>query len=120
MSGWEKVENIFHNALAIPLGEREEFLQTDAAINPGNSGGPLLDEQGNVIGVIRGKMAGAEATGFAIKANEILQAIAIQSERSDLKVKILNNRSKLKNAKRTEQIKKINPYVFNVMVYKGE
>ena len=31
MSDWEKVENIFHNALAIPLGEREEFLQTECA-----------------------------------------------------------------------------------------
>jgi len=102
------------------LNKDTSMFQISIPVNPGNSGGPLLDEYGNVIGVIRGKMASAEATGFAIKANEILQAIAIQSEKSDLIVKIPNNRSKLKNVKRTEQIKKINPYVFNVMVYKGD
>jgi serine protease Do len=33
------------------ITERADFLQTDAAINPGNSGGPLIDNEGNVVGV---------------------------------------------------------------------
>lgn len=42
------------------------FLQTDASINPGNSGGPLLDLQGNVVGINTAIRAGANDIGFAI------------------------------------------------------
>jgi putative serine protease PepD len=43
------------------------LLQTDAAINPGNSGGPLIDRQGQVIGVNTMKaLARAESIGFAV------------------------------------------------------
>jgi len=51
----------------------EEVIQTDAAINPGNSGGPLLNLQGQVIGVNVAMAQGAENIGFAIPANQIKQ-----------------------------------------------
>lgn len=47
----------------------EDVIQTDAAINPGNSGGPLLDFNGDVIGVNVAVVSGSENIGFALPAN---------------------------------------------------
>jgi serine protease Do len=50
----------------------EDFMQTDAAINPGNSGGPLLNLQGEAIGVntaIASQSGGSMGIGFAIPSN---------------------------------------------------
>ena len=53
----------------------QDFLQTDAPINPGNSGGPLLNLQGEVIGVnaaIASESGGFEGIGFTIPSNMAL------------------------------------------------
>ena len=45
------------------------YIQIDANINPGNSGGPLLNQQGEVVGVVSMKHAGGEGLGFALPIN---------------------------------------------------
>jgi S1-C subfamily serine protease len=51
------------------------LIQTDASINPGNSGGPLLNIDGQVIGINTAMAQGAENIGFAIPINEVKDII---------------------------------------------
>ena len=63
----------FVSTTTFDRGSNILWVQTDSAINPGNSGGPLLNLQGQVIGVITAKFVGlgVEGVGFAISPNTV-------------------------------------------------
>lgn len=56
----------------VGIAEFEDFIQTDAAINPGNSGGPLVNKNGELVGIntaIFTKSGGYQGIGFAVPSN---------------------------------------------------
>lgn len=58
------------------------YLQTDVSVSPGNSGGPLINERGEVIGIVQSKIVGKgiEGLSFAIPMAEVLKHLRIQVE----------------------------------------
>jgi len=61
------------SAIKWDKGRNVIWIQTDSAINPGNSGGPLMNLQGQVVGVVSSKLVdiNVEGVGFAISSNTI-------------------------------------------------
>ena len=60
----------------IGSGPYDNFIQTDASINPGNSGGPLINMQGEVVGINTAIIAAGQGIGFAIPINLSKKIIA--------------------------------------------
>jgi serine protease Do len=68
----------------IGSGPYDDFIQTDASINPGNSGGPLLNLNGEVVGINTAIIASGQGIGFAIPINLAKGIIAQLKENGEV------------------------------------
>lgn len=91
--------------------------QVAIPVNPGNSGGPLLDNNGNVVGVINGKEDKIDGAAFAVKSRYIIEALNAIPQDSLTKRVVYGKRSTLQGLKRHKQVEKIQDYVFMIKVY---
>ncbi|SFA54353.1 Trypsin-like peptidase domain-containing protein [Pedobacter suwonensis] len=99
------------------VGDTTQY-QVAISVNPGNSGGPVLDNNGNLVGIISGKPDQTEGAAFAIKSKYILEAMrAIPQDSLGTNKLSANKKSLLSGLKRTKQIEKIQDYVFMIKAY---
>lgn len=99
------------------IGDTTQY-QVSIPVNPGNSGGPLLDANGNLVGIISGKPDQTEGAAFAIKSKYILEAMrAIPQDSLGSNKLSSTKKSLMSGLKRTKQIEKLQDYVFMIKVY---
>ena len=71
------IVSALHRDVEVSRTQRyDDLIQTDASINPGNSGGPLLNINGEMIGINVAVRAGAQGIGFAIPVDKVLDVVA--------------------------------------------
>ncbi len=100
-------------------GYNDDTLSIQIAIsaNPGNSGGPLLDRNGDIIGILSNRDKQANEVVFASKAININKAIEeLKKDSANLSIKLPTN-SRLKGMDRVQQIKRLEDCVFMVKGY---
>ncbi len=90
--------------------------QIAIAANPGNSGGPILNRNGEVVGVLSAKQTSAEGVVFATQSKFIYQALnSLQIDTIYQRIK-LPATSSLKGLDKTQQVRKITDFVYMVKV----
>ena len=94
------------------------IVQTDAAINPGNSGGPLIDIQGDVIGVNVAMAQGAQNIGFALPINQVKKIIEQVKQTGKISAPFLG----IRYLPIDSTIQKDNnlPFAYGVIVQRGQ
>ena len=91
--------------------------QIAVAANPGNSGGPVFNKSGEVIGILSTKETKADGVVFAIQSKYIIETVnQLKKDDSTIELK-LPSKSSVKGMGASEQVKKIQDYVYMVKVY---
>ena len=90
--------------------------QIDIVANRGNSGSPIFNKNGDVIGIINGRQTNVEGFAFAIQSKYIYTIIEDLKKISAAPKLKMSTRSTLAGSDRTQQVKKLEDYVFMVKV----
>ena len=93
------------------------FYQVSIPVNPGNSGGPLLDERGNLIGVVSGRQNDAQSAAFATKSSYLVRLVDSLAATKPAVPYHLPHFGQLAGTGRPQQLKKLRDYVFVVKVF---
>ena len=95
------------------------FYQVSIPVNPGNSGGPLLDEHGNLIGVVSGRQNDAQSAAFATKSSYLVRLVdsLAAAKPAAAYPYHLPHFGHLAGTGRPQQLKKLQDYVFVVKVF---
>ncbi|MVN76345.1 trypsin-like serine protease [Hymenobacter sp. HMF4947] len=96
------------------------FYQVSIPVNPGNSGGPLLDGQGNLIGVVSGRQDDAQSAAFATKSSYLMRLVDSLKNRQPAQPYHLPRANQLAGAARSQQVKRLQDFVFVVKVYEQD
>jgi S1-C subfamily serine protease len=91
--------------------------QIEIAANHGNSGSPIMNKNGEVVGILNARQTSTEGFTFAIQGKYIYKALdeLKKSDTSYQRVK-LNSKSQIAGMERTEQVNKVEDYIFMVKV----
>ncbi|WP_343701910.1 trypsin-like peptidase domain-containing protein [Chitinophaga sp.] len=90
--------------------------QVSIPVNPGNSGAPLLDANGEVIGIITGKQSSSDGIAFAVKSGH-LKRLLDELPKDKYSKNDLKRKSQLIGLSRVDQLKKLEDFVYMVKVY---
>jgi S1-C subfamily serine protease len=92
--------------------------QISIPVNPGNSGGPLLDGQGNLIGVISARQNDLEGAAFATKSSYLVKLVdSLRNAQAAPMPYHMPKNNQLTGAARPQQLKKLQDFVFVVKVF---
>lgn len=90
--------------------------QVSIPVNPGNSGAPLMDNEGNIVGIITGKQTASDGIAFAVKSAH-LKRLLDEMPKEKLPRKEWTRKNNLNNLSRVDQIRKLEDFVYMVKVY---
>ncbi|TWI88429.1 S1C family serine protease [Chitinophaga japonensis] len=90
--------------------------QVAIPVNPGNSGAPLMDNEGNIVGIITGKQTSSDGIAFAVKSAH-LKRLLEEMPKEKLPRREWTRKNHLEHLPRVDQIRKLEDFVYMVKVY---